>query len=93
MSDITNADLTYLELTAKHAPQELGNEKYAKLILALIDFYEENESEVVRLADEIGDLEEQVTDLKYDKSELADRIDTLEGELEDLKCEIQNEYK
>lgn len=61
--DITESEITFLELAAKHFPSALATGDYAKTILKLIEF--RNNAAV--LQDEIDNLEERVQCLETEK--------------------------
>ncbi len=82
---ISDAELTYLELTAKHAPHELGTENNARLILLLL---EENAT----LLDEyvcVEDLQDQLKDANAEIESLSDEIDELVQTVQELEEEVE----
>ena len=50
---LSDADMVYLELTAKHAPAELGTEEYGKKVLALLDMYNTSQANLDLLREEV----------------------------------------
>jgi FtsZ-binding cell division protein ZapB len=88
MADIklNDADLIYLELTAKHAPQELGSQHFADCILQLIQLCAEQEEELDEYADS---LEEIKFDKDCEVDALTQEIDQLQEENEELQERIQ----
>lgn len=84
-SAVSDADLTYLELTAKHCPAELGTEANAKRILTLL---EENQ----QLFDEkcfIDDLQDRIDTLEFQNAAVQDAVDKAEAQIGDLKQTIR----
>ena len=92
MPTISDAELTYLELTAKHAPHELGTEANARLILLLLAHnarLSDEQTEVESLQDEVDDLEDEVYRLESELSDAHDEIEELQEKIEDLESQIE----
>lgn len=85
LGKLTDADRTYLELTAKHAPHELGTEAMAKSILLLLA---ENE-QLTLDAQSVEALEDQITNLEVENNDIYEEIESLRRDNEELEEEIQ----
>lgn len=86
MSKISDAELCYLELTANHAPEELGTAATGRLIMLLL---EEN----ARLLDDqacVADLEERISDLECELGEVQADLSEAEREIEELEETIED---
>lgn len=92
---ISAAELTYLELTAKHSPAELP--ATAPLVARLVDELQAREpdtSEVEALAAQVSDLQDRITELelthKREESKWAEEKKELQNEIEELQEQISD---
>ena len=93
MPTFTDAELIYLELTAKHAPHELGTEAHARLILRLLEAHNsksDQAEEIEALQDEVDDLEDEVHHLENEVSDLQDEVEELQEKVEELEAELDS---
>ncbi len=83
VAELTEAELTYLELTAKHAPNELAHEAVALQVSRLIRMYREkaDKPSTEEFETQIEDLRDLTDQLEDTQNELA----ALEGKLDDLQ--------
>jgi chromosome segregation ATPase len=81
MEPMSDAELTYLELTAKHSPDQLGNVASGQLILRLLNQLE--------LAQELKWSDDDVLDLQGEVEELTTKLELAESELQEAKNEIE----
>ncbi len=94
VAELTEAELTYLELTAKHAPNELAHEAVALQVSRLIRMYrekadkpstEEFETQIEDLQWEVENKEEEIRDLTDQLEDTQNELAALEGKLDDLQ--------
>lgn len=84
MSDeLTTAELTYLELTAKHSPHELPSMSGGVLrLLQELQARENQVAEMEQLQARIDDLENEVGALEEEKRELEFEIEDIQEKLD-----------
>ena len=97
-SNLSDTELCYLELTAKHAPQGLGTADAGRMILLLL---EENarlldeqvcaqdlQAELDAECEHVSELEDELNETQQDLEAAEEEIERLEAEVDDLKEQL-----
>lgn len=90
---LTEADINYLELTAKHSPKDLGTEENARKVLMLLselNVLPSYQDSIEHLESEVELLKDELMDVQSERDEMRDELETKESEISDLEDKVDD---